>query len=130
MYTTITILHSKASIWFFFYHCLYITHILCKWDYNALYIIWNICKRLTKIKVQSNSPSCNLDIVDSWATVLSLSQMYMQRKEGTEGAGCFYALKLWAVEFNLGFTSDIVPPHPSSYSLGFMEWDRGSSPRD
>ena len=42
------------------------------------------------------------------------------RGEGGRSGGV-YVPKLWAVEFNLGFTSDIVPPHPSSYSLEFME---------
>lgn len=64
------------------------------------------------------------DTVDISETVLSLSRMSVHLGLGWvvvgRVGGCFNAMKLWAVEFNLGFTSDIVPPHPSPYSLGFM----------
>lgn len=76
------------------------------------------------MRARANGLSHNLDIVE---TVLSLSGMSVHLGlvwmgcAGGGAGGCFYAVKLWAVEFNLGFTSDIVPPHPSSYSLGFME---------
>lgn len=55
---------------------------------------------------------------------------FFARQRGRHGEaglrwGCFYAGELWAVEFNLGFTSDIVPPWLSSYWARFMEWDSG-----
>lgn len=76
-------------------------------------------------KAPANGLSRKPDTVDVSETVPSLSRMSVHLGlgwvVGGGAGGCFYAMKLWAVEFNLGFTSDIVPPHPSSYSLGFME---------
>lgn len=60
-------------------------------------------------------------------SVSFLLPVQLRGRHGEAGLrwGCFYAGKLWAVEFNLEFTSDIVPPWLSSYWARFMEWDSG-----
>lgn len=56
-----------------------------------------------------------------------LHPVWLRGRHGEAGLGwgCFYAGELWAVEFNLGFTSDIVPPWLSSYwgqVYGVRQW--------
>lgn len=63
--------------------------------------------------------------LDTYPSVPLPSRVAERTTQEAEAEGVFYAGELWAVEFNLGFTSDIVPPWLSSYwgqVYGVRQW--------